>query len=389
MRSLSLFVLLLFILTACQKEFTNIEVREADHGVSYISMEALSARNVRFNPELEMPIFFMDNPNRPLTVQPMYQQGELTGFLVKSDTLKEVTVEVISKFSYPSTDTLTNIRFAKKKPNLHEVDSLERLPGTDTKLTSPELQMEGPAWENERVAFRNYFDQRNGMDIFGKRVKSMVLDRVGAPGEPSYHDLQEWGQDVLKVGNSLGAGAIALQIGDSLYRIAPGSDGSARILYEGPIESKVRLEFNNWKVRDRVYHVVHDIAIQSGTRYYSSEVTVEGLIGDENLVTGIVNMDSDSLYTYTGQNEVAFGTFDDQAFSGEKLGMAIALNEDDFIRSFATPDEGPGITQTYAVSMKIANGTPVKFRFYACWEFESEQFSSYQGFANFIQSDLN
>ncbi len=382
-----LFTLILF--SACNEEFVSIDVSNADHGVAYIPVSDLKSKHISFDEQVERPIFFVDNPNKPLIAQPLYEGGAITGFLVKSDTLKQVTVEVLHLSHYPEMDTLTNIRFAKKKPSLHEVSSLERLPGVDTKLTSPELQMEGPTWENERVAFRNYFDQRNGMDIFGKRVQRMVLDEVGAPGAPSYHDLQEWGQDILKVGNSLGAGAIALQIGDSLYRIAPGSAGTAEVLYEGPLQSQVRLQFADWKVRDRVYQVTHDITIQSGTRYYSSTVSVDGLIGDENLVTGIVNMDSDSLYTITGQDEVAFGTFDNQAYGGEKLGMAIALGKQDLIASFATPDTGEGITQTYAVSMKIKNATPVNFRFYACWEFENEMFSSLDGFTSYIQSDLN
>ena len=388
MRNL-LFLFALIVISACKEEFVSVEVKNADHGVAFIPVSDLKAKHISFDEAVELPIFFVDNPNKPLIAQPLYEGGALTGFLVKSDTLKQVTVEVIHVSHYPEMDTLTNIRFARKKPTLHEVSSLERLPGVDTKLTSPELQMEGPTWENERVAFRNYFDQRNGMDIFGKRVHRMVLDQVGAPGEPSYHDLQEWGQDILKVGNSLGAGAIALQIGDSLYRIAPGSNGTASILYEGPLQSAVRLQFADWKVKDRVYHVTHDITIQSGTRYYASAVTVDGLIGDENLVTGIVNMDSDSLYSFSGQNEVAFGTFDNQAYSGEKLGMAIALNKKDLVQSFATPDSGEGITQTYAVSMKLKNAVPVSFRFYACWEYEDKAFSSYDGFANFIQSDLN
>ncbi len=342
----SLGLLVLLLISACREEFITIEITNADHGVAFISTEELRRKQVTFNEETESPIFFIDNPNKPLTEQAIYDQGVLSGFLVRSDTLKQVIVEVISKMNHPAVDTLTNIRFAKKKPSLHEVDSLERLPGMETKRTSPELQMEGPTWENERVAFRNYFDQRNGMDIFGKRVQRMVLDQVGIPGAPSYHDLQDWGQDILKVGNSLGAGALALQIGDSLYRIAPGADGSAKVMVEGPLQSKVRLVFNNWKVRDRTYQVIHDISIKSGTRYYTSTVTINGLIGDENLVSGIVNMDSDSLYTFTGQREVAFGTFDNQAYSGEKLGMAIALDKDDLISAFETPDTGAGIIQT-------------------------------------------
>ncbi len=49
-------------------------------------------------------------------------------------------------------------------------------------VTSAAYQMEGPAWENDLVGFRNYLDQRNGMDIFGKIESRMVLDSVGVAG---------------------------------------------------------------------------------------------------------------------------------------------------------------------------------------------------------------
>ncbi|XOV94633.1 MAG: DUF4861 family protein [Bacteroidota bacterium] len=379
---------IIILITGCKEEFTRIQLSDNDHGIAFVSIETLSAKKIKFDQAMELPIFFIDNPNMPLISQPLYDQSVLSGFLVKTDSLKEVTVEVILKSHYPEMEPLTNIRFAEK-PDLNETDSLGRFPTMSSKFSNAALQMEGPGWENERVAFRNYFDQRNGMDIYGKRIQTMVLDEVGVPGAPSYHDLQDWGQDILVVGNSLGAGALALQIGDSLHRIAPGADGSAKVLYEGPLQSAIRLQFDNWKVGDRVYQVIHDIIIKSGTRYYGSRVTINGLIGDESLVTGIVNIASDSLYSYSGQNEVAFGTFDNQAFSGEKLGMAIALNKADLVQAFPTPDTGPGITQTYAIALRIRNATPVSFRFYVCWEYESEDFSTYEGFSNFIQSDLN
>jgi hypothetical protein len=73
----------------------------------------------------------------------------------------------------------------------------------------PRYQMEGPGWENDKVAFRNYFDSRNGMDIFGKTTSKMILDSVDGSYR-DYHKMCPWGMDVLKVGSSLGAGAFAL-----------------------------------------------------------------------------------------------------------------------------------------------------------------------------------
>ena len=55
--------------------------------------------------------------------------------------------------------------------------------------TKKYFQFEGPGWENDRVGFRNYFDERNGMDIFGKTTPEMVLQNVGV--NEDYHALQD------------------------------------------------------------------------------------------------------------------------------------------------------------------------------------------------------
>ena len=383
-----LLIVLTVLIFSCRQEFKELTVDQAEYGVAEISIDQLESNGIKLK-EGELVLFFSDNPNHPLVSQPIRNsEGALESFMVKVGAERTVTTEIVLADHYPEFKAHTNIRLAAKKPELHEVSTYERLKGFDTNVTSPVLQMEGPAWENEFVAFRNYLDERNGMDIFGKKIDTMVLDEVGVPGGPSYHNLQDWGQDILKVGNSLGAGSIALQIGDSLYRIGPDATSFTNIVTEGPLKSVLEFTFDNWEVQGRSYQVRHQVEIQSGTRFYQSFVSVKGLKGDERLVTGIVNMNSDSLYSYKGVQEVAFGTYDNQAFGGEKLGMAIAVNKDDFNETFTTPDTGKGITQTYGLTLNLYKDRPTSFRFYSCWEYENTQFSDYTGFSDFITSDL-
>ncbi|NJK87260.1 MAG: DUF4861 domain-containing protein [Bacteroidales bacterium] len=153
--------------------------------------------------------------------------------------------------------------------------------------------MEGPVWENDKIAFRNYFDARNGMDIFGKRVSDMCMDSVGLHG--SYHELDNWGMDILKVGNSLGAGSIGLLKNDSLYRLGLTENAIYELVSEGPIRSVFRLIFSGWETDQTVYSVVHEISIWGGANFYKSDVTISGLKGGENLITGIVNMQTDTF----------------------------------------------------------------------------------------------
>ena len=134
----------------------------------------------------------------------------------------------------PEFKARTNIRFGRVEKPFEEVTTDMRMKTNDTKFTAPVYQMEGPAWENDVIAFRNYYDARNGVDIYGKRTALMVLDSVGVNGR-DYHTLADWGMDILKVGNSLGAGAIAIGIGDSLYRVGPCEEGKYRLICDADL----------------------------------------------------------------------------------------------------------------------------------------------------------
>ncbi|MEO0472682.1 MAG: DUF4861 family protein, partial [Bacteroidota bacterium] len=106
--------------------------------------------------------------------------------------------------------TKTDVYFARKtSENTYDrIEQANRVAGSETKVTIAHFQFEGPGWENDQIAFRNYFDDRNGIDIFGKTVNGMILSQVGTGA--NYHEIQPWGMDILKVGTSLGAGGIAL-----------------------------------------------------------------------------------------------------------------------------------------------------------------------------------
>ncbi len=289
----------------------------------------------------------------------------------------------------PELKTRTNLRFAKKDEEYREVTSAVREQHAVNTETQKGWQMEGMAWENDKVGFRNYFDQRNGMDIFGKVTTEMVLDRVGYKGAPSYHEYNpEWGVDVLKVGNSLGAGSIAYMHNDSLYRVGDNGDGSATVLIEGPLRSKFRFTFEGWEMGEETLDVVHDVTIAAGKYYYESEVTYTGTEEQVQLVSGIVNMLSDELHeAKTGAAVKAFYTYDQQAEDGTKLGMGLMVSAEDFADISEAPESGDGIVDTYCVHMKAAAGKPVKFRFYTVWEREDKRWESAAGFEELLRAE--
>ena len=91
------------------------------------------------------------------------------------------------------------------------------------------IRYEGPGWENSQVGFRLYLDWRNAIDIFGKKVDTLVLANVGHPYSGSYHEEAPWGLDILKAGKSLGIGVFGRYVNDSVIHFREVENTSVKI----------------------------------------------------------------------------------------------------------------------------------------------------------------
>ena len=303
-----------------------------------------------------------------------------------------INVEFILPDDYPVFPARTNLHLGDAKDNYKKLDRAQRLEGVSyhnyADITGATFQMEGPAWENDLVGFRNYMDQRNGMDIFGKTTSAMVLDNVGKAGEPSYHEPGEWGMDVLKVGTSLGAGAIGYMYKDSIYRVGDNGSGSYEVVFRGSQRSRFKFDYTNWKVEDQVLEVSHQIGIAAGRRFYQGMVSYSGTGEDLNLVVGIVNMLSEELHIleldeqYTG-----LYTMDNQAEDGSLLTMALVVPTSYLIRTDETRNEGDGIIQTYYALLDASPGDAINYRFYSLWENEDERWSSAEEIEKYLKTE--
>ncbi|MBC6994627.1 DUF4861 family protein [Neolewinella lacunae] len=262
----------------------------------------------------------------------------------------------------------TNVRLAKRNAaNEFVEDSVFTRAEDHIEQILPAIyQNEGPAWENENIGFRMYFDRRNGLDIHGKKVRDMVLDTVGLDRN-NYHAMADWGMDVLKVGNSLGAGGIALLVGDSIYRLGDVAKETVRITEESPERSSFRVDYQGWEVAGRTLDLTWAFSIAAGTHHYESAVTATGLRGDEQLVIGIVNLHSDTLYTLEQDGRFVMYTHGPQAELEHYLGMALSLERGDYLRHGALGPEEQPVSSTYYVVARLREGLPTGYRFTAGW----------------------
>jgi hypothetical protein len=302
----------------------------------------------------------------------------------------EVSIRVAPASDLPQFPKRTNIHFAKvvvRGEQYEDLTSAVRIKGTNTQVTQQHFQYEGPGWENDKVGFRNYFDERNGMDIWGKVTTDMVLHKVGI--KDNYHVMQSWGMDILRVGNSLGAGALAVKYNGSLYRVTAPEGATYQLVSNGPVRSIFNLNFEKINLNGHSVGLKHQISIVAGEYAYRSSVAVENAPSGLSVVTGIVNIQTDHMHVLEVGGAKVLYTHDKQSFDDEYLGMAIVASGSRFRDAFETPSEGEGITQTYAVSLDPGNDRRADFRFYSCWEKSDASFADKGKFQQFIINEAN
>ena len=244
-------------------------------------------------------------------------------------------------------------------------------------------QFEGPGWESDVIAYRMYFDRRNGKDIFGKTKPGIMLESIGL-GE-NYHELQDWGMDVLKVGNSLGAGALAMLKNDSLYRLGETRSAEFKKIADGPVRAIIQLSYKGWPVGGASYDLDEMITIWGGKRWYHDKVTMKGSSAD-TLVTGIVNLFDIEPIEKTFAEFTALASHGKQSDNQDMLGMALLAPSDHVAKVGSAPKEGDGVTATEYMALK-GEGDEYHYWFYTGWELEDEKFASEQQFINALQEE--
>ncbi len=241
------------------------------------------------------------------------------------------------------------------------------------------FKYEGPGWESDKIAYRLYFDQRNVIDIFGKKNASIVLPEVGQPGG-NYHKEADWGMDILKVGDSLGMGGIGMYSEGKVYRVDSAQDMSVAILEDGPLQSHLQIKHSNWALAGQDYNLTSDMTINAGSRLTHNSLNISSKA--KNLVTGLVKHPSAQLIN-SGQNNGEWSymaTFGKQSIIGDELGMAIFYHKSSLIE--LTDDK-----KNHLVVMKPENGQ-LDYYFLATWAQDTDGITTEISFKTYLNQTL-
>jgi hypothetical protein len=298
----------------------------------------------------------------------------------------------------------TSVRFgvrasedSKVEPATSDTFYANELPGV---MGYQPYQTDGPSWENDKVGFRHYLDGRNSKDVFGKKVSTMSPDSVGinkeGVTEDNYHVMEDWGRDILAVGNSVGIGGVALMVGDSLARLGVTQADSLnnvdstvfQILSEGPVRSVINYQYHQWKTNGRSYGVEETSTIWPGMYAYKNEVSFSGLEGDETLLIGLVNSNTTNpLKEITIDDKwVVLFTHDKQTYEKEWfLGLALILPKDAYQGYMEAPKTGK-LSNTFLAKMDVENNKPISYFSVAGWELSDEGFKDAAYFEDYVRN---
>lgn len=240
------------------------------------------------------------------------------------------------------------------------------------------IRYEGPGWENSQVGYRLYLDWRNAIDIFGKKTDTMVLHQIGQDGFDSYHNIADWGMDILKAGKSLGIGSYGRYMNDTVAHFRKVENTIAGVSNKEN-SSTVKIEYSDWNTGDKTIDLTSEISIFQEDRFTKVKLSPSKAIS--GLTTGIVKVENIELMQKENDNAdwAYIATYGKQTLVNEddKLGMAVFYNTTEVEKTL----EGP---YDHLVVFK-EQAEPVTYYFLAAWEQEPNGITSKEAFV----ADLN
>ncbi|WP_258099804.1 DUF4861 domain-containing protein [Marinoscillum pacificum] len=185
------------------------------------------------------------------------------------------------------------------------------------------IRYEGPGWESDKMGYRFYLDWRNGMDVFGKTKPEPVLQDVGQDGFDSYHELSDWGLDLLKVGKTLGLGSIGQFRNDTLFRFKETDSVTCAIAKNGLLESEIVTNYYGWKDGGVSTDLTSTIRIQAGSALTTHKLNFSTPL--EGFCTGLVENEGEEYLDIIDGDYRIFATYGDFSLNNDKMGLAIIV----------------------------------------------------------------
>ena len=354
--------------------------------------------------EKYFPIVLQNSDTIPAQVNDLDDDGKSDELFFTADFSAKEKKTVTLKWSNtdPKYTVKTSARFGKR-----EAENLPVQPATEEvllanqvykKLGFQKYQTDGPTWENDKVGFRHYLDGRNCKDVFGKRTPGITPENVGIDSkgavEDNYHQMHDWGRDIFPVGTSAGLGGYGLLVKNDLNRLGILINDTInnvekttfKIVSEGPVNSVLSYNYQNWQASGNKYQVQETASIWPGMYGYKNTVSLNGLKGNETLAIALSNINNQNpLQVIEAGDYVCFIQHDKLTYERQWiLGTAIIIPKDSYQGYIEAPKTGK-LTDSYLIKVNTKNNQPISYYPIAGWELSADKnFKDSAYFTNYV-----
>ena len=193
------------------------------------------------------------------------------------------------------------------------------------------LHHHGPAFESKLVAYRVYFDERQTIDIYGKRKQQLEIGQTQFYPTPD-HLANGYGDDILWAGTTCALGTFRGYTDGTPSYIQPVKSRTESILAYGPLRTVVEIHDEDWQYDGQTLDLTLRYTLYGGHRDVQVDVRIEADKPiNETFCTGLIKVDN--CHTYTdhigtaavwGDNWPA-GKKDTLNRKKEVLGMAVSI----------------------------------------------------------------
>ena len=237
----------------------------------------------------------------------------------------------------------------------------------------------GAAFESELVAYRIYFNEKQTTDLYGKFHKGLELEE--SQFYPTDEQLKRgFGDDVIKVNSSCGAGTLRGWDGTQSTLIKPVAVRGQRILASGPVRTIVDTEVKGWQYQNKELNMINRYTLYAGHRDAQVDVLFDAPLDKEVFCTGVQNITghADMFSDHNGL-VASWGTDwpvnDTVKYKKETVGLATYIpkkyvvketsDKENFLYTISAPGKSSFRYYTSFTSCKETFGYPDKEKWFA------------------------
>ena len=237
----------------------------------------------------------------------------------------------------------------------------------------------GAAFESELVAYRIYFNEKQTTDLYGKFHKGLELEE--SQFYPTGEQLKRgFGDDVIKINSSCGAGTLRGWDGTQSTLIKPVAVRGQRILASGPVRTIVDAEVKGWQYQNKELNMINRYTLYAGHRDAQVDVLFDAPLDKEVFCTGVQNITghADMFSDHNGL-VASWGTDwpvnDTVKYKKETVGLATYIpkkyvvketsDKENFLYTISAPGKSSFRYYTSFTSCKETFGYPDKEKWFA------------------------